>query len=154
MTVWPTVRGELSSTWRAIVPRPRLAVSWERPFLLMAAFAYVVVLLLIYLHVQGQTMALQAQTLQLQEALQRSYERQALLTKAVVPPVDAVAQATRDVPGMGVLAPAADDREVPPAFADGRPHNAAKSSAAPYHRAWLQRFHLSLGRDDSLASSR
>lgn len=154
MTVWPTVRSELSSTWRAIVPRPRLAVSWERPVFLMAAFAYVVVLLLIYLHVQGQTMALQAETLRLQEALQRSYERQALLTKAAVPPVDEVAKAEQDMPSVGTLVPVASGPDVRSPVAETPPTAEVDRPAIPYSKAWLQQFHLVAGEESFLVTSR
>lgn len=155
MTVWPSVRNHAVSTWRAVVPRPRLAISWERPVLIMAAFAYVVVLVLIHLHVQGQTVRLQAETLRLEQELQRSRERQALLMKALIPPVAEVSAYQAEVPDWQPLALAPVISE-PGSPADrGEPSSSASEEPPPlaYMSAWFEVFHLGRVSEPMLASA-
>ncbi len=141
MTVWTPTRTRNISSWRAVVPRSRLAMDLERPLLVLIALIYIVMLILVYLHVLGQTAAIKAATVQLEAELRRLEEEVALATYEAVPSVQEIAETSMALPQQVPVIVYSEEVAVPPARVQMQvERDTGFQGGASYWRAWLGRF--------------
>ncbi len=141
MTFWTSTRTSDPVTWRAVVPRARVAVNLERPILVLIALLYVVVLIVLYLYVLGETAAIKAATLQMEVELARLEEDIALRTQEAVLPIEEIAAVSETLPEE---VPVIIDTAAPSPPSRVGDTAVTKEEQQTYWRAWLTRFGVSI----------